>query len=221
MFSWFKKKAQPPAEAPPAFPYFSTPENLSAEAALRLKRELEAQIQTISQLASPSLEQQQNLQAARQQLNQLLGYALETQPVPSSTATEEKDQDLACILLIEDDPGLSKLLRFLFEHHDYRVIQAVNGKEALQRICSEPPPDLVTLDLLMPYADGLEILQTLRQTPGWEQVPVIMLTSKQDEESVVRVLKAGADDFLSKPFQPEELLARAQRLLKRHPGSGT
>lgn len=225
MFSWFKKKTKTAAQNTSVFPYFKTPENLSAEEALTLKRELEAQIQKLSQLVAPTPEELQSLHSARQQLSQLLGYDLDNlsalQPSDHPENPQHPDPGQGYVLLIEDDPGLGKLLRFLFEHHHYRVIQAFNGKEALERLQKPPIPDLVTLDLLMPYVDGLEILQTLRKTPGWEKVPVIMLTSKHDEASVARMLKAGADDFLSKPFQPDELLARAERLLKRKPVSRT
>ncbi len=80
---------------------------------------------------------------------------------------------------------------------------------------SDKVPDLVLLDIMLPYHDGLEILARLRAQPEWEDVPVIMLTAKSREANIVRALEVGADDYVTKPFQPDELLARLRRFLRK------
>jgi DNA-binding response OmpR family regulator len=79
---------------------------------------------------------------------------------------------------------------------------------------SQPAPDLVLLDVMLPYVDGFEIIGLIRAQAGWEGVPVLMLTAKNTERDTVRALDAGADDFVIKPFQPQELLARLRRFIK-------
>ena len=79
---------------------------------------------------------------------------------------------------------------------------------------AEPAPDLVLLDVMLPYVDGFEIVGLIRAQAGWEAVPVLMLTAKNTERDTVRALDAGANDFIIKPFQPQELLARLRRFLK-------
>jgi DNA-binding response OmpR family regulator len=76
------------------------------------------------------------------------------------------------------------------------------------------PPDLVLLDVMLPYSDGFELLAQLRSTAGWENVPVIVITAKVHEEDAVRALALGADDYLTKPFSPAELAARIRRRLR-------
>lgn len=125
----------------------------------------------------------------------------------------------ATILLVEDEEDIAFLLRFLLERNGYQVEHAEEGKQALERIAhgtsGSQVPDLVLLDMMLPYHDGLEILARLRAQPAWEAVPVVMLTAKAREADIVRALELGADDYVTKPFQPDELLARLRRFLRK------
>lgn len=118
------------------------------------------------------------------------------------------------ILVVEDDDHIGYILRFLLERHGFRVELATDGRQALQRL-QDPPPDMVLLDIMLPYHDGLEVLAQLRTLPGWDTLPVLMLTAKAREGDVVRALDLGADDYVTKPFQPDEVLARIRRLLRK------
>ena len=118
------------------------------------------------------------------------------------------------ILVVEDDDHIGYILRFLLERHGFLVELATDGRQALQRL-QDPPPDMVLLDIMLPYHDGLEVLGQLRTLPGWDTLPVLMLTAKAREGDVVRALDLGADDYVTKPFQPDEVLARIRRLLRK------
>ena len=118
------------------------------------------------------------------------------------------------ILLVEDDEHIAYILRFLLERNGFAVEQAIDGRQALERF-ARPPPDLVLMDIMLPYHDGLELLDRLRGDPAWRGVPVLMLTAKAREADIVRALDRGADDYVTKPFQPEEVLARVRRMLRK------
>ena len=120
-------------------------------------------------------------------------------------------------LVVEDDDQIAFLLKFIMEREGYTVHLARDGKQALQLIDSLLPPAVVTLDVMLPYADGYELLGAIRKKPEWQAVPVLMLTSKSQEKDVVRALDAGASDFIVKPFKPDELRARIKRLVKKVP----
>ncbi|MCO7247615.1 MULTISPECIES: response regulator [Halomonadaceae] len=123
------------------------------------------------------------------------------------------------ILMVEDEEDIAFLLRFMLERSGYQVEHAEDGRQALERITfgagSSQVPDLVLLDIMLPYHDGLEILARLRAQPAWQEVPVLMLTAKAREADIVRALELGADDYVTKPFQPDELLARLRRFLRK------
>jgi DNA-binding response OmpR family regulator len=121
------------------------------------------------------------------------------------------------VLVVEDDVHIAHVLGFMLERQGYRVIHAADGRAAVQHVVSQPAPDLVLLDVMLPYVDGFEIIGLIRAQAGWEAVPVLMLTAKNTERDTVRALDAGADDFIIKPFQPQELLARLRRYLKTAP----
>lgn len=118
------------------------------------------------------------------------------------------------ILMVEDDEHIAYILRFLLERHGFQVEHAADGRQALQRFM-QPPADLVLMDIMLPYHDGLELLGRLRGEPAWAATPVLMLTAKAREGDIVRALDAGADDYVTKPFQPEEVLARVRRMLRK------
>ena len=115
------------------------------------------------------------------------------------------------VLVVEDDVHIAHVLGFMLERQGYCVIHVADGRAAVQHVMSQPAPDLVLLDVMLPYVDGFEIVGLIRAQAGWEAIPVLMLTDKNTERDAVRALDAGADDFIIKPFQPQELLARLRR----------
>lgn len=117
-------------------------------------------------------------------------------------------------LVVEDDDQIAHILRYILEREGFQIQAASDGRSAQQLIDTLAPPAIVTLDVMLPYADGYELLARIRARPGWEAVPVILLTSRSQEKDIVRALDAGANDYLVKPFRPDELRARVRRLVK-------
>jgi DNA-binding response OmpR family regulator len=117
----------------------------------------------------------------------------------------------AHVLVVDDDPDIRGLVRELLERQDYSVTEAANGKDALRALYSAPP-DVVLLDVSMPELDGWQTLERIRDL---SDVPVAMLTARTAELEKVRGLKAGADDYITKPFGRQELLARIEAMLRR------
>jgi len=117
------------------------------------------------------------------------------------------------LLIVEDDPHMAYLLGYLAEKERFVVETVTDGRKAVERIDSGPPADLVLLDVMLPYTDGFELLGRLRADSKWQQVPVIILTSRTREHDAVRAMGMGADDYLTKPFSPAELVARIRRRL--------
>jgi len=118
------------------------------------------------------------------------------------------------VLVVEDDDHIAQVLRFMLERQGYRVTHLADGRAASEYVAANPEiPDLVLLDVMLPHLDGFEIVALARARADWAAVPILMLTAKNTERDTVRALDAGANDFVSKPFQPNELLARVRRLL--------
>ena len=117
------------------------------------------------------------------------------------------------VLLVEDDPGITGLVRFRLEREGYEVRHAADGEQAMQEFDNPDRPDLVLMDVMLPYRNGYELLAELRARPGWAGIPVLMLTSLGREQDVVQGLGGGANDYVVKPFRPAELLARVHKLL--------
>ncbi len=117
------------------------------------------------------------------------------------------------ILIVDDEPGLRELVRINLEHEGYGVVQAENGSQGLS-VLQEQHPDLVIMDVMMPDMDGWEACRRLRT---FSQVPVLMLTAKVQSKDIVTGLDSGADDYLTKPFNMDELVARIRALLRRVP----
>jgi DNA-binding response OmpR family regulator len=134
-------------------------------------------------------------------------------PSSSSQNIAAPDQT-ASALIVEDDQSIAMLLRFILEREGFRVDHAADGREAQRLIASLPPPAVVLLDVMLPYADGFELIANIRAQPGWQKVPILMLSSKGSERDISRALDAGADDYMVKPFQPDELKARLRRQLR-------
>ena len=120
----------------------------------------------------------------------------------------------ATILLIDDEKDLIELVRYNLEKEGYDVIAATDGGSGLE-VVRKHRPDLVVLDLMMPGLDGLQVCQQLRSDPRSARVPVIMLTAKATEADRVVGLELGADDYITKPFSPREVVARVKAVLRR------
>jgi two-component system KDP operon response regulator KdpE len=117
------------------------------------------------------------------------------------------------ILIVDDEPGLRELVRINLEHEGFAVLQAEGGSECLTAV-RESHPDLVILDVMMPDMDGWETCRKLRE---FSSIPVLMLTARVQSKDIVTGLESGADDYLLKPFNMDELLARVRALLRRIP----
>ena len=117
-------------------------------------------------------------------------------------------------LIVEDDDQICYILKFILEREGFVVDIARDGRAAEDLIGKLQPPAIVTLDVMLPHSDGFALLKRLRATPGWEAVPVILLTARSQEKDVVRGLEAGANDYMVKPFKADELRARIRRLVK-------
>ena len=118
------------------------------------------------------------------------------------------------VLVVEDEPALQKLLAYNLEAAGFAVAQAYDGDEALTLV-EERQPDLLLLDWMLPHLSGLEICRRLRRRTGTAHMPIIMLTARGEEPDRLRGLDTGADDFISKPFSPAELIARVRAVLRR------
>lgn len=118
------------------------------------------------------------------------------------------------ILIVEDDESIRQLLEFMFQREGYDTFAAADAREAIQAIAHGKVAALAILDVMLPYADGYLLVSTIRSHPQWQATPIIMLTAKSAEQDIVKALEAGADDYIRKPFQPVELIARAKRLMK-------
>lgn len=118
------------------------------------------------------------------------------------------------VLIVEDEAALVTLLRYNLEKQGFRVEDVGDGGEALARIAEEPP-DLLLLDWMLPTISGIEVCRQLRRRPATRTLPVIMLTARTEEQDTVRGLNTGADDYITKPFSTEALIARIRALLRR------
>ena len=127
-------------------------------------------------------------------------------------ASDFTGQPLRDVLVIEDDPVVSRLVEHLLVRRGFVVHVATDGLQAQALLKTLPRPAVVVMDVMLPYVSGFELISEIRQTPGWDNVPVIMLTSKSQERDVLRAFDAGVNDYVVKPFRPEEFVARVRRL---------
>jgi len=121
------------------------------------------------------------------------------------------------ILVVDDEQRMVRFIRLNLEHDGFRVISAFTGSEAVDLVRNELP-NLVLLDIMLPDIDGFEVLRRIRQISS---IPVIMLTAKGEEDDRVRGLEGGADDYVTKPFSPRELVSRVRAVLRRTEAPGT
>jgi DNA-binding response OmpR family regulator len=117
------------------------------------------------------------------------------------------------VLVVEDNEHAAYLLRTLLEHAGYAVVVSPDGRDALAKLDSLAPVDLVVLDLMLPYVSGYQVLIEARRHPLWQHVPIVVVTARTLEMDAVRALETGANDFVRKPFLPEELVARVRRAI--------
>jgi len=118
------------------------------------------------------------------------------------------------LLLVEDDKALAELLIWHFEREEFKVLRTGDGEEALL-LADESPPDVIILDWMIEGVSGLEVCRRLRRKPHTANVPIIMLTARGEEGDRIRGLETGADDYVTKPFSPRELMARVGAVLRR------
>lgn len=122
------------------------------------------------------------------------------------------------ILAVDDERHIVRLVEVNLQRAGYQVVTAYDGREALEKVKSEKP-DLVVLDVMMPYMDGFEVLKNLKADPVLAEIPVIMLTAKAQDADVFRGWQSGVDCYLTKPFNPMELLTFVKRIFDSLGGS--
>ena len=118
------------------------------------------------------------------------------------------------ILAVDDEAHILELLTFNLEASGYRVVTAANGEDALV-VCAHERPAMILLDIMLPGIDGVEVCRRLKSTSTTSDIPIIMLTAKGDEVDKILGLEMGADDYITKPFSPREVLARIKAVLRR------
>lgn len=118
------------------------------------------------------------------------------------------------ILIAENENRMRTLIKLYLENNMYKVLEASDGQETLY-LLSQEQPDLLVLDILMPKLTGIEVCETIRKDPIYQNVPILFLSSLNEKESVIKGLEVGGDDYLTKPFDPNELVARINAMLRR------
>ncbi|MDH3325646.1 MAG: response regulator transcription factor [Gammaproteobacteria bacterium] len=119
------------------------------------------------------------------------------------------------VLVAEDDDQISYLLNFMLTREGFKVKVANDGQEAMDAIAEIKMPRLVLLDIMMPFYDGYQLVDHIRNKTDWKDVPIVMLTAKSQEKDIIKALEAGANDYVVKPFQPGELVTRLKTLMRR------
>lgn len=121
------------------------------------------------------------------------------------------------VLCVEDNQDLAVLVQAVLAREGLEPVHAGDGREAVTYIENNPPVAGVLLDILLPYVDGFQLIQKIRAQPGWQRVPILMLSAKAQQRDVLRALEAGANDYMLKPFDPAMLVARLRRLIGTAP----
>jgi DNA-binding response OmpR family regulator len=130
------------------------------------------------------------------------------------SAAAQQPNGKPLVLVADDDPDILALVTFRLERAGYDVVGATDGEKALQLALAQPP-DLAVLDVMMPKLDGYEVTTRLRQNERTRRIPIILLTARVQEADIARGFEVGADDYVKKPFSPQELGARVQAILGR------
>jgi len=118
------------------------------------------------------------------------------------------------ILIIDDEEDYLNLIKTILEPQGYKVIFSTDGKEGLEKLKAEKP-NLIILDINMPEVNGFQLCQQIRNNPESKHIPIIMLTVRRKEDDKVKGLELGADDYITKPFHPKELISRLKTVLRR------
>src|SRR3712207_1368201 len=129
-----------------------------------------------------------------------------------------KDAMVRTVLVVDDEPRIVQIARDYLDRAGFRVLSAGNGARALM-LARDERPSLIVLDLMLPGMDGLDVTRALRRDPVLAAVPIIMLTARVEEADKLIGLELGADDYLTKPFSPRELVARVRAVLRRTEGA--
>ncbi len=124
-----------------------------------------------------------------------------------------EDKFMARVLVIEDEEHIWKIIQYKLKSEDHDLIWASDGLKAME-ILEEVKPDLIISDIMVPYMDGIQILKEIKSRKELRDIPVIMLTSKSQEKDVIHGLEMGAQDYITKPFSPAELILRVNKTLK-------
>lgn len=125
-------------------------------------------------------------------------------------------------LVVEDNGHVAHMLEFILQRAGYDVIVAANGRDAQSAIENIQPVDVILLDLMLPYVSGYQLITDIRDNAAWRYVPIVVVSGKVLEDDIVEALDLGANDYVTKPFRPPELLARLRRIVADHeqPGHG-
>ena len=119
-------------------------------------------------------------------------------------------------LVVEDNEHVCYMLEFILKRAGYDVNAVHNGRDAQAAIENLEPVDVIVLDLMLPYISGYQLISEIRDNPDWQHVPIVVLSGKVMEHDIVKALDLGANDYITKPFRPEELLARLRRIVADH-----
>jgi len=119
-------------------------------------------------------------------------------------------------LVVEDNEHVCYMLEFILRRAGYDVNAVNNGRDAQAAIDNLEPVDVIVLDLMLPYISGYQLIGEIRDNPEWQHVPIVVLSGKVMEHDIVKALDLGANDYVTKPFRPEELLARLRRIVADH-----
>lgn len=125
----------------------------------------------------------------------------------------EAEIERPTVLVIEDDADITHILGMTLAHAGFDMVSVGDGLDAIARIREMPPPRLVLLDVMLPRMDGMLIIPYIRNRPGWEEVPIVMLTAKAGSDDVFQAINSGANSYITKPFDPMELMARLRTFL--------
>ena len=118
------------------------------------------------------------------------------------------------VLIVEDDSAIREMLRFVLQQNNFDFVESNNATEA-QNVINRHPPSLILLDWMLPGLSGIDFAKQLKRDQFTRNIPIVMLTAKGEEEDMVRGLNSGADDYITKPFSPRELIARLRAVLRR------
>jgi CheY-like chemotaxis protein len=127
---------------------------------------------------------------------------------------QESNGERLTILVADDEQDIRELVAYRLSRSGYHVLEACDGEEAL-RMAADKVPDMAVLDVMMPRLDGFELTQRLRETPATRQLPILLMSASVQDADISRGFAAGADDYLTKPFTPNELLDRVRAMLAR------